>query len=447
TWQTVAGVAPQWQTVWQVPPADKEPYVLLSRATDVVGRVVTSAPVTVAVDTVGPALHVHTPTAGQLITGTHVITGTASDGSAPGYVQLSFNGGNSWVLAAGTAVWSYTWQPASLDGITQTIHVRGGDTAANVTTTAVTVTVDNTPPDSIITLPANGALVTGTVTTVAGTAVDGSGINRVELSFDNQATWHAALGQETWTYTWTLPAANGLQLPIYSRAVDAAGHVQQPPTEHWVTIDNRPPGIQITTPAPDSYLSASTVTIRGTADDVMAAGRALAQVEVSTDAGASWHAASGATAWYYVWALPPDEDGVSHTILARATDTAGYSTLSAPLTVTVDRVRPTVVATWPPPDAQDVALDAAIIITFSEPIDVSTLSVGISPQVTQWIDDGPPFRQVVTIHHDPFAFLTDYTLRAVQGRDRGGNYLVYYEWGFYCGTSRRVYLPVAVRPR
>ncbi|MCA9969690.1 MAG: Ig-like domain-containing protein, partial [Anaerolineales bacterium] len=86
TWQTVAGVAPQWQTVWQVPPADNDPYVLLSRATDVVGRVVTSAPVTVAVDTVGPALHVHTPTAGQLITGTHVITGTASDGSAPGYV-------------------------------------------------------------------------------------------------------------------------------------------------------------------------------------------------------------------------------------------------------------------------------------------------------------------------------------------------------------------------
>src|SRR5438034_936824 len=59
------------------------------------------------------------------------------------------------------------------------------DAAGNTTTsTAVSVTVDNSAPTVSITAPANGAFVRGIAVTVSGTASDNVGVVGVQFKLD-----------------------------------------------------------------------------------------------------------------------------------------------------------------------------------------------------------------------------------------------------------------------
>jgi len=83
------------------------------------------------------------------------------------------------------------------------------------------------------------------------------------------------------------------------------------PTAH---PDTTPPAITITSPANNTQISSTIVTVSGTATDNVA----VAKVEVSTD-GVTWTTASGTTAWNADVTLRVG----SNTIYARATDASG----------------------------------------------------------------------------------------------------------------------------
>jgi hypothetical protein len=94
---------------------------------------------------------------------------------------------------------------------------------------AATASTDTTPPTSIITSPAPGALlVTGTPVTVTGTATDSGGgvVAGVEVSVDGGVTWHPASGRNNWSYVW-YPNSLGT-VTVKSRAVDDSGNVESP---------------------------------------------------------------------------------------------------------------------------------------------------------------------------------------------------------------------------
>lgn len=82
--------------------------------------------------------------------------------------------------------------------------------------------------------------------------------------------------------------------------------------------DTQAPVSRVVYPAGDAVLSRAATTIRGTAND--AGGGRVAAVEVSTDAGASWHPAVGREEWSYEWL--PEEAGVTE-IMSRAVDDSG----------------------------------------------------------------------------------------------------------------------------
>lgn len=76
--------------------------------------------------------------------------------------------------------------------------------------------------------------------------------------------------------------------------------------------------------------SGTPVTITGTASD---SGGVVAGVEVSTDSGATWHAATGTTSWSYAWTPGPTG---TFTIMSRATDdSANIESPSTGVSVTV----------------------------------------------------------------------------------------------------------------
>jgi len=85
---------------------------------------------------------------------------------------------------------------------------------------------DFNKPTANITHPSVGTQLSGTVT-VNGTASDiddGTGVRKVELTWDSGLNWHLVDGNTSWTYQWhtaTVPSAN---YTLIARATDYAGN-------------------------------------------------------------------------------------------------------------------------------------------------------------------------------------------------------------------------------
>jgi hypothetical protein len=109
-------------------------------------------------------------------------------------------------------------------------------------------------------------------------------------------------------------------------------------------IDTIPPTVSLTAPANGSTVSGTGVTVSANASDNVA----VASVQFLLD-GANLGAAVSAAPYQVSWDTTAVKNG-SHTLAARATDTAGNSTTSAAVTVTVnnpDTTPPTVTITAP----------------------------------------------------------------------------------------------------
>ncbi len=93
---------------------------------------------------------------------------------------------------------------------------------------AASASTDASTPSSAITAPAPGVVVSsGTKVTIAGTASDAGGqVAGVEVTTDGGATWHPAVGTQSWSYSWTVGGAG--EARIQSRAVDDSGNLETP---------------------------------------------------------------------------------------------------------------------------------------------------------------------------------------------------------------------------
>jgi uncharacterized repeat protein (TIGR01451 family) len=110
-----------------------------------------------------------------------------------------------------------------------------------------------------------------------------------------------------------------------------------------------------------------------------------------------------------------------------------------------DDAPPEVTAVHPVDGAVDVAVDAGIIITFSEMLDTDTFSYTVAPELggesLMWMDGD----RVVIMEHWPFAYDTTYALTVTAAADLAGNPLVgMFPWSFSTPPVR-LYMPVLVR--
>lgn len=92
------------------------------------------------------------------------------------------------------------------------------------------------PTSSVLAPPGTGVYFEGQKVTVTGTASDlgGGRVAGVEVSFDNGLSWWKAEGRETWSYTWTAPAAGAYT--IRSRAADDSLNLEAPATGTTVSV-------------------------------------------------------------------------------------------------------------------------------------------------------------------------------------------------------------------
>ena len=99
-----------------------------------------------------------------------------------------------------------------------------------------TASTDTEPPTSKIRHPTDGAKIALGEMTIRGTATDAGGgqVASVEVSTDDGATWHPALGRANWSYRW-LARETG-HVTISSRAVDDSGNLERPSASVRVTV-------------------------------------------------------------------------------------------------------------------------------------------------------------------------------------------------------------------
>ncbi|MGZ4710265.1 MAG: N,N-dimethylformamidase beta subunit family domain-containing protein, partial [Acidimicrobiales bacterium] len=162
------------------------------------------------------------------------------------------------------------------------------------------------------------------------------------LTLHKAASGALVFGAGTVQWAWGLdddhdrgsdPAIPAVQQATVNLLSDMGVSPATPQTDVVVTgpsSDTTAPTVTITAPTAGATVPAGTVTVQGTAADV---GGAVGEVEVSADAGATWHPAEGWTTWSYSFASGPP--GTARTVLVRAVDDSFNVGAASSVTFTV----------------------------------------------------------------------------------------------------------------
>ncbi|MEG5548519.1 Ig-like domain-containing protein [Enterobacter wuhouensis] len=263
TWQNVIVTGNSWYYV-DGRTLGNQTYDYYVRVVDAAGNVGSSAHQQVTVDTVAPDAAI-TVTVDNITVDTgfdnndfltsstsYTLNGTlGAELGAGEYVQVSMDGGTTWVYAtvSGTQ-WRYSDTRTLSDG-SHNYQVRVVDQAGNVgATTAQDVTVDTQAPQYGITIDSisedtgqssSDFITMDTTLTVNGSL--GSALasdERVQISLDGGNTWtDATVTNQRWSYTDTRDLPDG-DYTYQVRIIDQAGNVGSTSSQ-VVTVDTTPP--------------------------------------------------------------------------------------------------------------------------------------------------------------------------------------------------------------
>ncbi|TQD16538.1 Ig-like domain-containing protein [Enterobacter hormaechei] len=263
TWQNVIVTGNSWYYV-DGRTLGNQTYDYYVRVVDAAGNVGASAHQQVTVDTVAPDAAI-TVTVDNITVDTgfdnndfltsstsYTLNGTlGAELGAGEYVQVSMDGGTTWVYAtvSGTR-WSYNDTRTLADGDYR-YQVRVVDQAGNVgATTTQDVTVDTQAPQHGITIDSisedTGQSGSDFITMDTSLTINGSlgsalaSDERVQISLDGGNTWiDTTVTNQRWSYTDTRDLADG-DYTYQVRIIDQAGNVGSTSSQ-VVTVDTTPP--------------------------------------------------------------------------------------------------------------------------------------------------------------------------------------------------------------
>ncbi|AKJ03810.1 Fibronectin type III domain protein [Archangium gephyra] len=308
-------------------------YTFSAKAYGPLGIPATSLPATVKVDNNAPAVALASPAPGAFLRRTVTLSATASD--TLGVARVEFYDGATLLGTFTTAPYAMSWNTANTTGGAHTLTVKAMDDAGNVTTSAaVAVTVDNTAPTAALSAPAQSAYVRGTVA-FSATASDNQGVARVEFYAGD-----TLIGTDTsapYELSWNSVLLADGYYTLRARAYDSAGNSGS--AAIVVTLDNTPPDVALTSPAPGAFVR-GTVLLDAIASDNNGMKRVEFYVDgtlVDSDINSNYQGA-----WYTTGVA-----NGAHTLMAKAIDGAGNERTSAEVTVTVDNTAPTTALSTP----------------------------------------------------------------------------------------------------
>ncbi len=246
-------------------------------------------------DATAPAVTLTGPADGTIVGSSVTFSATASDDVGFGKIDFLVNG--TFVGSKAYRPYTFTWNAGTTNGPV-TITARASDAAHNVGTSApVTITVDTTPPDTVITSGPSGFSGQDVSFWFGSTESD----TTYACSLDGAA--YASCASPT-SYSKLAPGSHTFSV----RATDALGNTDATPAfTSWTVVDSTPPETTITD-GPSGTTPATSASFSFSADEP-------ASFECSLDAAA-----------YTSCSTPQSYSGLttgSHTFLVRALDPAG----------------------------------------------------------------------------------------------------------------------------
>jgi hypothetical protein len=184
-----------YSTLWDTTNATEGAHILIAVARDAAGNIQTSAGVTVTIpstdttDITKPSVSITSPSSNSLVSGSVIISASASDNVGVTGVQFKLNG-SDLLSEDSTSPYSLTWNTDTVSDGKYTLTAVARDAAGNTQTSSVSVTVAKgeseepvVPPSVSITAPSAGSTLSNTVT-VSANAEDNVGVMGVQFKLD-----------------------------------------------------------------------------------------------------------------------------------------------------------------------------------------------------------------------------------------------------------------------
>jgi thermitase len=146
-----------------------------------------SAALAYAGDATPPSVSISNPLGGSVVSGTVLVSGTATDQVGVVRIELWVDGSLGSSVAA--SPFSFAWNTGSLANGSHTVMIKAYDAAGNVGQSSASVSINNPvvsdtiPPTDIITSPASGSKL-GANTKVVASATDNIGVTQVSIYLD-----------------------------------------------------------------------------------------------------------------------------------------------------------------------------------------------------------------------------------------------------------------------
>ncbi len=360
-----------------------------------------STSATVTVDNTPPSTFIVTPAANSFFTDSLAATAHASDAYGVASVQFAIDGvpaGGALTSPDGGSGFNYssTLSLASLTSGAHQLTAVATDMAGNVSTTApVTFSIGIAPPAVSISIPPDWTFAHGTVSVVAN-VTGGAQPDSVQLYVDGVATG-SPVTASPYTFSWdTTKVADGSHT-LVATVTDAQGRTASSPTIHQ-TVDNTAPSTFVIAPPAGSFFQGS-MPVSAHASDAYG----VASVQFAIDGApvsSPLTAPDGGSGYTYsaTLSLAGLTNG-AHSLTSIATDGAGNTTTSAPVSFTIGTGPATVVVTTPP----DWSLASKIV-----PV-TATVTGGSPPFTVTLLVDGVATTIVPTVAGSTYTFGWDTT--------------------------------------
>jgi len=210
-------------------------------------------------DTPPPSVTITSPTSGSYCNSTTVLlTWVSSDNLIIAEHEVWVD---SSLYADNLPYFQKNYTVTGLSEGTHQLEVRVYDAAGNTESDAITVTIDTTPPNILITNPHNGTISLERDITVEWTSSDNQGIDRFDLFLDG--VLEASLPTDARSYSLTDLSDGNHTVEVV--AIDVAGNRNA----SWLlfAVDTEPPFLLISYPSEGAFLNTSDVEVQWSATD------------------------------------------------------------------------------------------------------------------------------------------------------------------------------------
>jgi methionine-rich copper-binding protein CopC len=389
--------------------------------------------------------------------------------SASGVVEMRINNtsdmeGVAWESYTTTKDWTLDEQNGLAGVFVQYRDAAGNESDVFPATILVDPDAEPEPPELTGTSPADGTTDVALGQTVVITFSEEMDTDSVSYTFEPEVSGIS----ETWSISNTVltlshdpfTAATAYTVTVTAGS-DTEGEslVAAPVSWSFTTADDgggEPPALTGTSPAD------------GTTDVALDQTVVITFSEEMDTASVSYTFEPEVSGISETWSISNTVLTLSHDPFTAATaytvtvtagsDTEGQSLVAAPVSwsfTTADDgggEPPALTGTSPADGATDVALDQAVMITFSEEMDTASVSYTFEPEVSGISETWSTSNTVLTLSHDPFTAATAYTVTVTAGSDTEGESLVAapVSWSFTTaddgggeppGANQRLYLP------